>query len=57
MNKRGITEDEVIQAIKNPDSTKKQEGNYYARKNIGRAKIEVAYEKDKYIKVITIYYL
>lgn len=30
MKKRGITEDEVIQAIKNPDNTKKQGGNYYA---------------------------
>jgi hypothetical protein len=57
MKKRGITEDEVIQAIKNPDNTKKQGGNYYVQKNIGRAKIEVAYEKDKYIKVITIYYI
>lgn len=57
MKKRGITEDEIIQTIKNPDNTKKQGGNYYAQKNIGRANIEVVYEKDKYIKVITIYYI
>jgi hypothetical protein len=57
MKKRVITEDEIIQTIKNPDKTKKQGGNYYAQKNIGRANIEVVYEKDKYIKVITIYYI
>ena len=39
------------------DNTRKQGGNYYAQKNIGRANIEVVYEKDKYIKVITIYYI
>jgi len=57
MKKRCITEDEIMQAIKYPDNTKKEAGKYYAQKNIGRAKIEVAYEKDKYIKVITIYYI
>lgn len=57
MKKRGITEDEVIQVVKNPDKTRTVSGNYYAQKNIGRANIEVAYEKDKYIKVITIYYI
>jgi hypothetical protein len=57
MKKRGITEDEIIQAIKNPEKTKKAGGNYYVQKNIGRANIEVVYEKDKYIKVITIYYI
>ena len=57
MKKRGITEDEIIEAIKRPDNTKKQGGNYYVQKNISRENIEVVYEKDKYIKVITIYYI
>ena len=57
MKKRGITEDEIIQAIKRPDNTKKDGENYCAQKNIGRASIEVVYEKDKYIKIITIYYI
>lgn len=48
MKKRRITEDEVIHVIKNPDKTLKIKGKYYAQKNIGRAKIEVVYEKDKY---------
>ena len=57
MAKRKITEEEVIHAIKNSDKTFKIEGKYYAQKDIGRAKIEVVYEKDKYIKIITLYYL
>lgn len=57
MNKRKITEEEVINSIKFPDNTSKKEGKYYIHKNIGRAKIEVIYEKDKYIKVVTVYYI
>lgn len=57
MKKRKITEDEIIQAIKFPEKTSKKEGKFYVQKNIDRANIEVVYEKDKYIKVITIYYL
>lgn len=56
MKKRYITEEEIINAIKNPDKTTKREGKYIVKKNIGRAKIEIIYEKDKYIKIITIYY-
>ena len=57
MQKRKIREEEVISAVKYPDKTSKREGKYYAEKNIGRAKIEVIYEKNKFIKVITVYYL
>ena len=56
IKKRKITEDEVINAIKYPNKIEKKKGKYYAQKNIDRAVIEVVYEKDKYIKVITIYY-
>jgi hypothetical protein len=57
MKKRKITEDEVINAIKYPEKTSKNEGKFYIQKNIDRANIEVVYEKDKYIKVITVYYI
>lgn len=57
LKKRRISEDEVIDAIKYPEKTTKREGKYYVQKNIQRAKIEIVYEKDKYIKVITIYYI
>ncbi len=57
MFKRKITKEEIINAIKYPEKTLKRQGKYYAQKNIGRANIEVVYEKDKYIKIITIYYI
>jgi len=57
LKKRKITEEEVKESIKYPDKVNKKEGKYYIQKNIGRAKIEIVYEKDKYIKIITIYYL
>jgi len=56
MKKRHITEEEIINAVKYPDKTVKREGKYISKKNIGRGEIEVIYEKDKYIKIITIYY-
>jgi len=57
MEKRKISEDEVIQTIKHLEKLTKIEGLYYAQKNIIRANIEVVYEKVKYIKVITLYYI
>jgi len=57
LKKRKITLEEVEFALKNPDKTRKEEGKYIVEKDIGRAKIEVVYEKDKYIKVVTIYYI
>lgn len=57
MKKRKITEEEVREAIKYPEKTDKTEGKYYVKKNIQRANIEVVFEKDKYIKVISIYYV
>jgi len=35
----------------------KKFGKYYARKKLNGLTIEVAYEKKKYIKVITVYYV
>ncbi len=57
MEKRKISEDEVIQTIKHSEKFTKIEGLYYTQKNIIRANIEVVYEKVKYIKVITLYYI
>lgn len=57
IEKRKISEDEIIQTITHPEKLTKIEGIYYAQKNIVRANIEVVYEKVKYIKVITIYYI
>ncbi len=45
MEKRKISEDEVIQTITYPEKLTKIESLYYAQKNIIRANIEVAYEK------------
>lgn len=57
LKKRGITEDEVINTVKYPERTYKEEEEYYAQKDIGRGKIEVVYEKEKYIKIITVYWI
>jgi len=46
MKRRKITEDEIANAVRYPDKTYKRKGNYYAQKDIGRAKIEIVYEKD-----------
>jgi len=57
MKKRKITKDEIINSIKHPENTSKKENKFYVQKNIDRANIEIIYEKDKYIKVITVYYI
>ncbi len=49
IKRRKLTEDEILNTIKYPEKIDKREGKYYAKKNIGRGKIEVVYEKDKYI--------
>ena len=57
LRKRKISEDEVIQTIKSPERLTKEEDKYYAKKNIGRGIIEVVYERENYIKVVTVYWL
>ncbi len=57
LEKRKITKREVRDSIKQADKTEKKDNKYYIRKNIGRGKIEIVYEKDKYIKVITVYWI
>lgn len=55
MKERGISEDEVINTLKYPESTQKIDELYYAQKRTNRGIIEVVYEKQNYIKVITLY--
>jgi len=55
--KRGISKEEVIEAIKYPENIEKKSGKYYIQKNIGRGIIEIVYEKENYIKVVTVYWL
>jgi len=57
MKRRQISEEEIIRAIKNSNKTSKIGKKFYAQKDIGRAKIEVVYEKDKYINIVTAYYI
>jgi hypothetical protein len=57
IRRRKITKDEVEITIKSPEKLTKEGGRYYASKNIGRGVIEVVYEKETYIKVITVYWL
>lgn len=57
IKKRKIKEQEVIDAIKNTEKTYQKEGKYYVQKDLGRGKIEVVYQKDKYINVITVYWI
>ncbi len=55
IRKRKIKKEEVIDAIDYPDKIHKLEGKYYSQKDLRRGKIEVVYQKDKYINVITVY--
>jgi len=57
MKKRNISKDEIINTIKYAEKIDKKEGKYYAQKDIGRGKIEVVYERDKYIKIVTVYWI
>ena len=55
MKERGITEDDVINAVKYPEKTKKISNIYYVQKKVIQGTIEVVYIKENYIKVITVY--
>jgi hypothetical protein len=55
MEERGISEDEVVNTLKYPENVQKADNLYYARKRTGQGIIEVVYEKQNYIKVITLY--
>ena len=55
MKERGISEDEVINTINFPELTQKIDNIYYARKQTVQGTIEVVFERENYIKVITSY--
>ena len=55
MKERGISEDDVINAIKFSKKTKKTRDAYYAQYQTISGKIEVVYVREKYIKIITLY--
>ncbi|MEX2017507.1 MAG: DUF4258 domain-containing protein [Candidatus Pacearchaeota archaeon] len=55
MEERGISEDDVINAIKFPKKTRKTKHAYYVQSQTISGKIEVVYVKENYIKVITLY--
>ena len=58
INKRKITKEEIIDAIKFPDKTIKKHGLYYFQKKLERGIIEISCEKtEKDIKVITVYWI
>ena len=46
LKERKIAKDEVEMTIKSPDKLFKEEGKYYASKNIGRGIIEAVYERE-----------
>ncbi len=58
MERRGMLQEEVLDAIKRPDKTRKVEGTYYFQKKLDRGVIEVCCGKtEKIIKVITVYWV
>jgi len=57
LKKRKIEQVWIEEAIKSPDKLEKEFGKYYARKKLNGLSIEVAFEKIKYIKVITAYWI
>ena len=57
MKNRKIEKVWVEEAIKSPDLLEKEPEKYYARKKLNGLSIEVVFEKKKYIKVITVYWV
>ncbi|HSU72877.1 MAG TPA: DUF4258 domain-containing protein [Candidatus Binatia bacterium] len=58
MEERGITSQDVLDALHFPDATVKRYGQYFARRNLDRGVLCVAYERGaSYIKIITVWWL
>ena len=47
----------IDETIKSPDIVKKEEGKYYVRKKLNGFIIEVVYTKERYINVLTVYWI
>lgn len=56
IKKRKIAEQDIVDAINKPDSTIKRLGKYYFQKKLERGTIEVCCERERNIKVITVYW-
>ena len=58
LKERRISKEEVEDAIRYPEKTRKIYGIYYSVKKLQIGKIEVVYERrESYIKIITVYWL
>ena len=55
MEKRNISEDEVVNAIKYAEKTEKIDDIYYAYKKLDRFILKIVYTRENYIKVITLH--
>jgi len=55
IEKRKLQKFWVEEAIKYPDKLEKYKGKYYARRRLDGVTIEVVYEREKHIKIITVY--
>lgn len=58
LTRRKISEEEIIDAVKHPDSAIKKYGKYYFQKKLDRGLIEACCEKtENNINVITVYWV
>ena len=57
LKERKIQQVWVEETIKSPNKSEREFGKYYARKKLNGKSIEVVYMKEKYIKVITAYWI
>ncbi len=58
LKQRGITRDEVFDAINHPDIAIKKYGKFFYQKKLERGMIEVCCEKtEKIINIITVYWV
>ena len=57
IKERKIEQVWVEETINSPNKSERELGKYYARKKLNGKSIEVVYTKEKYIKVITSYWI
>lgn len=57
INERKIDRILVEEVIKSPDVTKRVDNKYYVIKSINNKKLKVVYVKQRYIKVVTLYWI
>lgn len=57
IEKRKIEKVWVEEAIKSPDGLSDDGEKYYARKKLNGLSIEIVYSKERYIRVITVYWV